>query len=366
MEHGKPPSSSRTLDLRSRYMQGRPGQLVAPDSFAASNVRLSPAKYSYEGDWLFCSFKDAEWRAARIGFGRGKLDWTDYGVDDLPIADNALFWRVELIGRQGIYAFVSSDPSQGDGLASNEATLQVKFEQSGERLFQIEGWPDARWEFQSPGGALQVRLQVQPQKLAVWPDFVMPNNTFSMCLGSCRLGGTMVVEGGRQAVEGWGVFDHPRIVVEKNAVPPFGWYLYAPLCFSCGTQVISYYSQDGLGSKDRHYSMGFVTDTQGTAHWLTDHRVTQLKVGESDLPLSWSAELTGEEASVSYQARILDVPMIRGWGNANLPGKGKYPGYPLLMEAEGECRIRGHRRKLENGGGICEFLVRKNLQPRYP
>lgn len=360
------PETSVSREPGSRYMKGRPGELARPESFPLANLLIAPDKYSYEGDWLFCSFRDAEVLAARIGFGRGKLDWKDYGVEDLPVADEALFWRVEVVTKEGIYAFVSSDPSKGKHLVSEKERLQVRFQDSGQVLFQIEGWPRTSWHFRNPEATLQVRLDVRPERLAVWPDFLMPNNTFSMCLGTCQMTGDVQIEGKTYPVRGAGVFDHPRIVVEPNPVAPFGWYLYAPILFADGTQVVSYYSENGRGEKNSNYSAGFLVNRQGECFWLQEHRVRRLRVSDSELPVSWEAELAGEGVSVSYRVQIADTPMIRGWGNANQPGKDKYAGYPLLMQVAGECRVQGRGRDLQSGAGICEFLVRKDLRPRFP
>ncbi len=85
---------------KSSFCIGRPGTFTPADRFPISNVVITPDRYSYEGNWLFCTFTQSDIVAARIGFGRGKMDWRDYGLDEAPISENSLFIRIEIITAQ--------------------------------------------------------------------------------------------------------------------------------------------------------------------------------------------------------------------------------------------------------------------------
>ena len=208
---------------------------------------------------------------------------------------------------------------------------------------------------------------MQLNQLTVWPDFVMPNNIFGVSVGSATVSGNVCIDGERIAVSGTAVFDHPRIVVQPNAVPSFGWYLYAPIQFADGTQLACYYSEDGMGQRDDIYSAGMMVLQNGTAQWLTHCRVTNLKLDNEGLPLQWESQLRGEGCSASFSVKIKQLPLLHGWGDADpLRGKGKYVAYPLLMEAEGHTQLQGQQVPLEQGRGIAEFLVRKGFRPEFP
>jgi len=230
----------------------------------------------------------------------------------------------------------------------------------------LSEWPATRWQVQNPEATLKTDLTVEMNQLTVWPDFVMPNNIFGVSVGSATVSGNVTIDGERIPVAGTAVFDHPRIVVQPNAVPLFGWYLYAPIQFANGIQLACYYSEDGTGQRDDIYSAGMMVSRDGRGRWLADCRVSNLKLDDG-LPVLWETHLRGESCSASFSAKIRQLPLIRGWGDAD-PSRtqGKYVAYPLLMEVEGEAEVQGQRVPLEEGRGIAEFLVRKGLQPKFP
>ncbi len=358
------PSDQRLLT--SSVLTGRPGHICGSDTFDTSNVIMAPDRYSYEGNWLFCMFSEPEVAAARIGFGRGKMDWRDYGLEGVPISESALFCRIEVVAAEGIYAYLFSDPASGRAVESRTDELDVRFRQDGTDLVRLSGWPLSHWHFCNPQDTLEVDLKVQIQDLTVWPDFLMPRNTFGMCVGTSEVAGSIRLENRRIPVSGAAVYDHPRIVVQPNSVAPFGWYLYAPIRFADGTLVASYYSENCLGQKDLVYSAGFLSLADGSRHWLQSCQVRKLKVGEDRLPVCWETELEGPEVLLKYRVEIVPVPLARGWGGADPEvSKGRYVAYPLLMEVEGEAQILGERTRLQCGRGIAEFLVHNELRPKF-
>lgn len=352
---------------KSSVLLGRPGTITPTGEFPISNLIIDTERYSYEGNWLFCTFTQSDIVAARIGFGRGKMDWRDYGIESAPVSANALFSRIEVITSQGIYAYFSSDPEAGEALASSPASVDLRLRDGQQDLIRISGWPVMRWQFQNPETTLTTDLTVQLKQMTVWPDFVMPNNTFAVSVGSALVRGSVCIEGEPRSVAGTAVFDHPRIVVQPNSVATFGWYLYAPIQFSDEIQLACYYSEDGTGQRDDIYSAGMLVWKDGNGRWLADCQVSNLKLDSDGQPLEWETELRGDGCSASFSAKIRQLPLVRGWGDAD-PSRtqGKYVAYPLLMEVEGEGVFEGQQVRLEQGRGIAEFLVRKGLQPRFP
>jgi hypothetical protein len=328
---------------------------------------MAPNLYSYEGNWLFCSFDHSELLAARVGFGRGKMDWRDYGLDEAPATENALFWRVEVVTAEGIFAHLSSSPTAGQSVRVASDRMEVRFDEGGSELIHLSGWPNIRWRLRNPQGSLSVDLSAQLEGMLVWPDCLLPRNTFGMCLGTARVEGTVHIQGREFSVEGSGIYDHPRILVQKNAVAPFGWYLYSPVQFANGSQLACYYSQDSTGQRDSVYSAALFTLPGGKAWWLQDCDVLNFKLDDDGLPLQWETLLRGKETQISLSAKIRQLPLLQGWGEADPERtQGKYVAYPLLMEVEGEAELEGERVQLERGQGIAEFLVRKGLQPKLP
>ena len=294
------------------------------------------------------------------------MDWRDYGLDEAPISDNSLFIRIEIITSQGIYAYLSSDPNSGQALHSSPTGLDIRFSQGQRDLIRMSGWPVTRWQFQNAEGTLAADLVVQLNQLTVWPDFLMPNNTFGVSVGSAAVSGRIAIEGQTTAVAGTAVFDHPRIVVQPNHVPPFGWYLYSPIQFVDGTQLACYYAEDGVGQRDEIYSAGMMV-WDGKGRWLADCQVSNLKLDNDGLPVQWETHLKGEGCSASFSVKIRQLPLVGGWSEADPSrARGKYVAYPLLMEVEGEAQLQSRDVRLEHGSGIAEFLVRQGLEPKFP
>ncbi len=293
------------------------------------------------------------------------MDWRDYGLDEAPISENSLFIRIEIITARGIYAYLSSDPNSGQALHSSATGLDIQLSQGHRDLIRIAGWPVMHWQFQNVEGTLGVDLRVTLNQLTVWPDFLMPNNTFGVSVGSAAVVGQVLIEGKTTSVAGAAVFDHPRIVVQPNQVAPFGWYLYSPIRFSDGTQLACYYAEDGFGQRDEIYSAAMMV-WNGEGHWLADCQASKLKLDTDGLPVQWENRLSGEGCSASFSVNICQLPLVRGWGEAD-PSRerSKYVAYPLLMEVEGEAQLHGKKVRLEDGSGIAEFLVRRGLQPRF-
>ena len=351
----------------SKYLVGSPGHIVSPADFDPSNVLMNPREYSYEGNWLFCSFSQPDLPAARIGFGRGKFDWRDYGLESLPVSQDAFFYRVEIVRGDGLYACVLSDPSLGSSVQSDPARMHMALDWEDHRVFSLEGWPRSSWRFQNIDGSLRADLMLDTRNLVVWPDMLLPGNTFAMSVGTGPLSGTVELEGDRIVVDGVGFYDHPRTVIEHTGGPAFGWYLYAPVCFADGTHVLSYHCRDGSGRKDSVYSQGILVRPDGRRFWLTDSSVHGLSLNAKGLPQSWQCELTGSGALVRYRVKIVELRLLHGWGDAAPDAPpGKYPALPLLMKAEGECEIGGVRSPLSNGTGIAEFVVRTGYEPGPP
>lgn len=360
-------SMSEASHRSSAYMVGPVAQALPADRFAFENVLLTRDRYTYEGNWLFCVFDQPDVVAARIGFGLGKFHWQDYGLEVPEDTTIPLVYRLEVVTPAGVHACLYSDPHQGAAVQSDPAAMEIRFRTNNLELFHLHGWPQMSWRFRNQDASIAAELQLSLNTMAVWPDCIMQTNTFSMCIGTCTLSGAISLGGRSFEVTGGAVFDHPRVVVRPNAVPPFGWYLYAPVRFPDGTFVVSYYAEDGLGKKDEPYSTGFIALPDGSSRWLKSVQVSRVRTGEDGLPVAWEAQLVGDGVSISYRTRIEDLSSCDS-SSSSSPDRpaGKYVAFPQLMEVEGECRMDGVTKALNRGSGIAEFLARKDHQPVFP
>jgi hypothetical protein len=338
-------------------MAGPVAQLIPASEFSSDNIIMDRDRYSYEGNWLFCTFDQQDFPAARLGFGLGKFHWRDYGFETGSAALDPVAFRVEVITSVGVHACLFSDNELGASVTSDASSLDVRFHKDGEEMFRLRGWPKMNWNFRSPDGSMGADLQVIPHRMAVWPDCILPNNTFSMCIGTCDVTGTVALESREIKVRGGAVYDHPRVLVR-----------YAPLRFPDGTFVIGYYLEDGLGQKDEDYSAGFLVLPDQSSRWLSHCQVRSLRMDDEGLPTGWEAKLNGQDVRISYRSRVVDLPAVHVSGGPPMQDSSseKYLAFPLLMDVEGECTIDGVTRRLTGGSGISEFLVRKGYSPSYP
>ena len=348
-------------------MTGGVGEIVTPEHFPSANVSTAPGQYDYEGNWLFCSFDDTVIRAARIGFGHGGFRWEDYGLDPADGFRVPLAYRIELIGESGVQACLFSRTYDASPVALGSGPMNLSFCDDRMELFSIQGWPEMRWRFQSPCGSLAAELQVLPQGLVLWPDSLLPHNTFSMCIGACTVRGIVRTGGQEIRVAGGGFYDHPRVLAEMNEVATFGWYLYAPVRFANGTMIVGYHAEDGAGRIDEQYSAAFLAAPAGVQRWLPKLRIHNLRFDVHGRVRSWEAEMHGPGVEVRYS--VVTEPLALTWLWPSEPGQiasESYVAFPLSMVVEGECTLDGVTSRLKQGYGIAEFLVRKGYGPEYP
>jgi len=348
-------------------MTGGVGEIVAPEHFPSANVSIAPDKYDYEGNWLFCSFDNPEARAARIGFGQGRFRWEDYGLDAAEGPGIPLAYRIEVINQSGVQACLFSRSYGRTPVELDSDPMHLSFGDGQMELFRIEGWPEMLWHFQSPCGSLAVELEVLPQGLVLWPDSLLPHNTFSMCIGACTVRGVVRTADQEIRVQGGGFYDHPRVLAETNEVAPFGWYLYAPVRFSNGTMIVGYHAEDGAGRIDEAYSAALLAAPGGVQRWLPRMRIRNLRFDVHERVRGWEAEMNGPGVDVRYSVRTEQLALTQLWTSE--PGQtasDQYLAFPLSMVVEGECTLDGVTTRLEQGSGIAEFLVRRGYRSVYP
>jgi hypothetical protein len=348
-------------------MTGGAGLIVAPESFPSSNVGMVPAQYDYEGNWLFCSFDNAVIRAARIGFGQGRFRWEDYGLDRTEDPGVSLAYRIEVISQSGVQACLFSRSYERTPVKAGSNPMHLSFVDGGKELFRMEGWPEMLWRFQSPCGSLAMELQVSPKCMVLWPDSLLPHNTFSMCIGACTVRGIVRTAGQEIEVAGGGFYDHPRVLAETNDVAPFGWYLYAPVRFSDGTMIAGYHAEDSAGRIDEMYSAAFLTAPGGVHRWLPKLRIRNLRFDVHERVRSWEAEMNGPGVDIRYSVRTEQLTLNRLFPlEPGQTASDRYLAFPLSMAVAGECTIDGVTTRLEQGSGIAEFLVQRGHRPEYP
>ncbi|MDD5706125.1 MAG: hypothetical protein PHR35_09385 [Kiritimatiellae bacterium] len=334
---------------------GTIGATVAAADFPPANYLIDDACYDYEGNWAFCRFDQAEVMAARLGFGRGVFDWSDYG-STAPLDRNNLWVHLELMTRAGAVQWIGTGNYRAGQVQLQTDRLDCRLAGGGADVFHIRGWPEMTWEFASPDGSASARLRFRVGNVTILPDCIMPHNRFAMWLATARLEGEVRVNGVRTSVTGTAFHDHPRIVIEPHAVPPFGWYLYTPMQFEDGSRLAGYYSQDGAGQIVSDYCFGLYLDADGGANWLTASDVRALRFDTDRKPCEWESEWTGPDFRARLSMRVRPTDIRRAWGGPTVARTRLENGnMPLVFDTEGEIARRGRSLSVR-GGGLAEYL----------
>jgi hypothetical protein len=339
------------------YFAGTIGETIAPGDFPAANYLIDDTRYSYEGHWAFCRFDGDEVYGARLGFGRGAFDARDYGAP-APLDRSNLWVHLELMTRDGALLWIGTGRYVAEQVQLDRRWVDCRLE----KIFRITGWPTMDWHFCSDDGEAEVAMRLELQKVTILPDCVMPSNRFAMWLAIACASGEVRFRDKRVKVAGTAFYDHPRINVVKNDVPPFGWYLYTPIRFADGSHLAGYYCRDGNGRPVKDYCFGVYVSPAGKATWVTATDFRDIKLDADGKPSAWVSQWTGEDFSVELQATVKPTGILKAWGGPAVAQTRKENGnIPLVFDCRGEIAGR-----MVSGGGLAEFIVRAGHAPKFP
>lgn len=339
---------------------GTIGQTILPQDFPASNYLIDTSRYDYEANWAFCVFDSDEVPAARFGFGRGRFDFSDYGLDT-PCDPSFLMLQIELMTREGAALWLASSRFKADNIRHDCTQMDIEFKSADQTVFRIKGWPQMNWQFESDDREIAVDMRLDVQNVTILPDCVMPRNWFAMWLAICHAEGTVHFQDKTTRLTGTAFYDHPRLLVQPNAAPPFGWYLYTPIRFADGSYLVSYFAQDGNGNRVDEYSFGLYINRDGVSHWLATSDVTQRKFDGDGRLQSWQTTWRGSgiECTAEFVVRPTDIRKI--WGGQTVPRtRREYSNVPLVFD----CQATMHRDSRVNhlaGIGLAEYLPRATV-----
>jgi hypothetical protein len=340
----------------STYFEGEIGETIPASSFPASNYVIDDSLYDYEGNWAFCVFDSDDVYAARFGFGRGMIDLSDYGSTE-RIDKDFLMLHIELMTRDGAVLWIGTGKFKAGEVVIKPGEFDHALVSEGREIFCIAGWPESRWNMQSDDAEVEVDAHLAIVNTTILPDCVMPNNLFAMWVAVCRIDGSVRFREKVVPIKGTAFFDHPRINVRRNAVPQFGWYLYTPTRFSDGSCLISYYTEDAVGSRVDYYSFGLYIDATGESHWLRGTSMQSLTFDSDGKPESWITSWHSEEIDISCRSTVRGTSILKAWGGGSVPQTRKDNGnIPLVFEADAIVRMDEVETAV-HGRGIAEYLA---------
>ena len=351
--------SGRTGD-NSAFFEGVIGKTIAPERFPARNYLIDDAQYDYEANWAFCRFDDDQVLAARFGFGRGRFDTRDYGVVNEP-SRSFLFMHVELMTQDGAMLWTNPDgfTAQQVTLAAGEMDMRLRVNQND--IFRVQGWPRMNWYFGSDDGEIEVDLQFDPANVTILPDLAMQHNLFAMWLATGRVQGEVRFRESRRHVSGTMFFDHPRINVQTNDVPSFGWYIYTPMHFEDGSCLAGYFTRDAAGHIREDYSFGLYVDAGGRGHWLQQTNLDDFQFDERGQPWSWRQHWQGTDVTLMTTSQVKPTTILKAWGGLSMAQTDEENrNIPLVFDTEAHI-TRGEQTYRVDGGGVAEYLAHPEI-----
>lgn len=344
------------LGGRSPLLDGSIGETVSAAVFPRSNWIMDETRYDYEGNWAFCLLDDPEISGARFGFGRGPFDTRDYGGAKPPSRDHFLL-QIELMFRDGAVLWFGNELFKGTQVRSDPNRLDVWLESGGKELFRIQGWPAMQWDFGSADGEAEVHARIGLRQVTILPDCIMPRNRFAMWVAFGSIEADVRHRDRQRRVTGTVFYDHPRIKVEANEVPPLGWYLYTPIRLSDGSCIAAYHAEDSRGRRMDDYSFCLYVDNVGRCRWLSSQAVMEMATDADGRLKRWKNAWQGEGLTIRAESEVRDTTIFRSWGSAKAPQTRRdYENVPLIFDAHVSIEHPGEALSL-TGTGLAEYLV---------
>ncbi len=331
---------------------GNSRETIEASRFNKINYIMNKSPCNSEGNWAFCRFKNDNILGARLGFQKGSYDFSDFGGKPIP---DYLLLHLEVVRKDGALLWISLNKYKPMQVVSDSETMEVGLKDGGKRIFDIHGWPSSIWHFQSDDCKLEANLNIDLFSSTIFPDCILPKNTFSMWLSIGSVKGLIRCGEEETIVEGMAFHDHPRIRIENNSAIAREWFIYAPLFFDDETALISYYSVDSRGKCIDYYSFGILAGKEERSEWLSRMKIFDLRFDDNNLPKEWRLHWSNGESSVDGNLSVVETPLIDAWGSPNAPKKkSEFSIFPLVFE--GECVFRSNSKHvLKKCKGIAEY-----------
>jgi hypothetical protein len=263
--------------------------------------------------------------------------------------------------QDGALLWTSSDgfTAQQVTMAAGEVDRRLVANQN--EIFHVQGWPKMSWRFRSDDGEMEIHLQFHPANVTILPDLVMQHNLFAMWLAIGRVQGEVRFGENRRHVSGTMFFDHPRINLQPNDAPPFGWYIYTPMRFDDGSYLAGYFTRDAVGHIRDDYSFGLYIDAGGHGHWLEQTNLDDLQFDKWGQPRSWRQHWQGTGITLTTTSRVKPATILKAWGGLSMAQTDEENrNIPLVFDTEARI-MQGDQTCRVAAGGVAEYLAHPRL-----
>ncbi|MEW5816276.1 MAG: hypothetical protein AB1798_12875, partial [Spirochaetota bacterium] len=131
---------------KSRCFNSIIGKTYQADKLPQEDYLLNDRIFDSEGNWGFCRFLDDDFLAARLGFQKGGFNI--FG-EDRPVDRSLLQLHLELVTKEGTVLWIPTGIYDAGRVASRPDRMDIRFEDDGNEIFKLSGWPDMQWHFRS-------------------------------------------------------------------------------------------------------------------------------------------------------------------------------------------------------------------------
>lgn len=338
----------------SPYFEGQVGLTTLPEHFPAKNYLIDESRFDYEGNWAFCRFDGNEVYGARMGFGRGMLDVTDFGAAR-PVDKSFLMLHLELMLRDGAVLWLGTSKYRAEQVHLGKSGVDLQLKDGDREIFHIHGWPEMAWRFESDDRQAEADVRITVRNVTILPDNVLPHNRFAMWLTTGQIDGTVRYGDKRYPVSGTVFYDHPRINVGKNPAPAMQWYLYTPIRFADGSCLVAYYAEDVHKKRIAAWCFGLYIDAANKATWLPRVDLSGLQFDGDNKPKRWTSRWRGGDVDIRLSSTVRNTRILKAWGADNIPQTRKENNnIPLIFDCEGTV-AKGDVSHAATGGGLAEY-----------
>ncbi len=354
MNHDK--KEHHVLGGRSPLFIGKIGEIISPKNFPTSNYIINNTKYDYEGNWAFCSFNNKQIYAARFGFGCGIFDISDFGPSFPWKNKSIMVIHIELMTSKGALLWICKDKFTVEQVKSKKDRMYICLYDGENNIFQIQGWPDMQWRFMTNDKKVKINVKVNLEYITILPDNLLPNNLFAMWVAIGKVWGDIIIEDKSYDVNGIIFYDHPRIVIKKQDVLPFGWFLYTPTYFNDGSYLISFYTCDYKGDPIANYCFGLYIDRYGNWTWLEQTNLKDLIYDDDDKPKTWQQDYEADGIKIKSNSHVKSNEIKKSWGDITAHQTRKdNTNIPLVFDTEAEIKRKNNVKNLR-GSGLGELM----------
>jgi hypothetical protein len=340
-------------DAKSLVFDGAVGATVPARALPAQDYLIDPSRFPSEGNWAFCRLANEELPAVRLGFQRGGFNG---GSANRVPSPSYLQLHLELMTRDGAILWLPSGVYPAERVVTDSHAMDIRFDQAGQNIFSMRGWPDIECHFRTDDGYAQADLRFELKAVTVLPDCILPHCLFAMWESMGRVSGSVRYRHRTVSVSGMVFFDHTRVIPRRHPVIARRLYVYTTLYFEDGSGMFGYHSLDTDGHPIEDYCFGVYVDAAGKGRFLGSTVLTRLTLDDDAIARTWHIAWRGQDFFLDADVTARGSRILRCWGSPEAPqARRDFSIIPLVLDAQAQFTKAGVQTALR-GYGLAEYF----------